>query len=1117
MGVRYGEWLVVACCVGVVACGVAEPRGGEPQPPEEAAAVETLSPGAHTTPGNAWAEQLPSRVAAEELRITRQENRWHAVNRASDLRAFLGAGGIDMHSRTGATGDWQVELTTKSIGRHSGPVQSWAPVEPVEGACDPHASPGLSAGCARQIEYRQARAVEWWRNGSRGLEQGFDLASRPPGDGELQIRLTVSGDVVPRLSDDRSEVLLERDGDTILRYRELVVRDALGASVASRLDVENREIVLEIVDSSAAYPLEVDPILTALPTWETNLPSTSITAVGGLGDVNHDGFDDLAVSAAGYDGGITNQGRVWIFHGSTNGTSWTPKRTLDGLQAESGFGHVVTGIGDVNHDSYADIAISAPLHDNSYTSEGRVYIYHGSGSGIGAFATRELDGGAPQAHFGWSISAAGKLNNDLYGDMIIGTNYWLGVPEPANGYAYVFHGSSSGIGTSATRTLLGLNKAAFGSKVCGGGDVNGDGWDDVVVSDPRADSGQTDEGLIYVYHGSSTGIGGSANYSRQVDQANALFGYQLAMGDIDNDGDADLAVTALNYDNPQIDEGRVFVYRGANPGGLGASFSSSFESQQADTNFGQSLAIRDLNADGFSDLFIGAPHFDGGHTDEGRGFVYLGSGAGMVATAAWTFDADQTSAKFGTSAAVGDFNADQIGDLLVAASDYDNGESNEGRAFLFKGNRWLVEANSNGAWMGYSIAGAGDVNNDNYDDVIVGLPFYDNGQTDEGRAMVFHGSAFGLKETAAWSYEGGAVSANFGVSVSSAGKVNNDAYFDVLVGAPGYDGTFTDEGRAYVFHGSGTGVLSSPARQLSASPNQANSGFGRAVASAGNVNNDAYGDIIIGADSYTKGQTDEGVAFVYHGSTSGIGTSPNRTLEVNQPGAGFGAAVAGAGSVNPDAYGDVIVGAPYLSNPESEEGGVWVFHGSSSGVSPTAAWSTEGSQAGAHFGTSVSGGGSFNNDAIADIVVGAPEYFQAGASRGALFSYHGGPGGLTGQALMTVGNPESRLGASVQVCGDVDGDSFDDVAVGASSTATGSGSVSVLYGATAGLSLTGSWFYWPSGTYRFGSALGAGDFNNDGFADLVVGEPLYTNGSNAEGRVHVFFGSSSGMGWPPQP
>ena len=181
---------------------------------------------------------------------------------------------------------------------------------------------------------------------------------------------------------------------------------------------------------------------------------------------------------------------------------------------------------------------------------------------------------------------------------------------------------------------------------------------------------------------------------------------------------------------------------------------------------------------------------------------------------------------------------------------------------------WTAESDQNNAFFGVSVGTAGDVNGDGYSDVIVGAFNFDNGQTDEGRAYVYHGSATGLSATAAWTAESNQATAYFGWSVGTAGDANGDGYSDVIVGAYGYDNGQTEEGRAYVYHGSATGLSASAA--WTAESNQASANFGFSVGAAGDVNGDGYSDVIVGARLYDNGQTDEGRAYVYHGDRKSV-------------------------------------------------------------------------------------------------------------------------------------------------------------------------------------------------------------------------------------------------------
>ena len=348
----------------------------------------------------------------------------------------------------------------------------------------------------------------------------------------------------------------------------------------------------------------------------------------------------------------------------------------------------------------------------------------------------------------------------------------------------------------------------------------------------------------------------------------------------------------------------------------------------------------------------------------------------------------------------------------------------------------LLESNQAGAAFGYSVASAGDVNGDGYSDVIVGAYLYDNGQTDEGAAFIYYGSATGLSQNAAALLEANQAGALFGYSVASAGDVNGDGYSDVIVGAYGYDNGQTDEGAAFIYHGSASGM--SIKLVLNLQVPQANAEFGWSVALAGDVNGDGYSDIIVGARSYVHGaltssQFYKGAAFIYHGSASGLSNSIRAVLKVNQVGPLFGYSVASAGDVNGDGYSDVIVGALAYDNGQTNEGAAFIYHGSSTGLSTTAATQLESNQASAHFGFSVAAAGDVNGDGYSDVIVGAYLFDNGQVNEGAAFIYHGSASGLstTAATQLESNQASASFGYSVASAGDVNGDGYSDVIVGA--------------------------------------------------------------------------------------
>src|SRR6185295_12153239 len=157
---------------------------------------------------------------------------------------------------------------------------------------------------------------------------------------------------------------------------------------------------------------------------------------------------------------------------------------------------------------------------------------------------------------------------------------------------------------------------------------------------------------------------------------------------------------------------------------------------------------------------------------------------------------------------------------------------------------WAPVGGQAGASFGAALAPAGDVNGDGFPDVLVGAPLYDNGQADEGRAYLYLGSKDGLATSPAWTWEPDQVGAQAGFSVAGAGDVNGDLYDDVLIGAPLYDRPgHVDAGAVFVFYGSATGLPLAPSRVLANDVTGAR--FGASVATAGDVNFNFFWDVIV--------------------------------------------------------------------------------------------------------------------------------------------------------------------------------------------------------------------------------------------------------------------------------
>lgn len=414
----------------------------------------------------------------------------------------------------------------------------------------------------------------------------------------------------------------------------------------------------------------------------------------------------------------------------------------------------------------------------------------------------------------------------------------------------------------------------------------------------------------------------------------------------------------------------------------------------------------DVNGDGYVDVVVGIHSYDNGETNEGRAIVYYGSASGLSTSINWSTEGNQVSASYGASAdSAGDVNGDGYDDVIVGANNFSNGQAGEGKAFVYHGSStglstsasWTYENNIASSYLGSSVAGAGDINNDGYDDVLVGtVASYPM----QGRVYLFLGSSSGLGSTPAWNITTSGAGMN-GILVNRAGDVNGDGYDDVIIGDPSETFDFVNrnrEGTARVYYGSSSG-LSTGLPDWWVNGNQAEARFGFSVSTAGDVNNDGYDDVIVGSLLYDNGQTDEGRAFVYLGSSSGLSTSPVWTGESDQAYAQYGFSVSTAGDVNLDGYDDVAVGSWLYDNGQIDEGRAFVYLGSSSGVNTTAVWTGESDQTEAHFGTSVAGL-DIRADGIDDLLLSADMYDGGQTDEGKIFLYDGVPETITGLQIV---------------------------------------------------------------------------------------------------------------------
>jgi hypothetical protein len=408
--------------------------------------------------------------------------------------------------------------------------------------------------------------------------------------------------------------------------------------------------------------------------------------------------------------------------------------------------------------------------------------------------------------------------------------------------------------------------------VVAGGDVNDDGFSDAVVGMPDSNG---DAGKVLIYKGSATGLSATPSWTLSLNgDGSSSFGRSLAVGDVNGDGSADVIVGAPNYSHNQTYEGAVFAFYGSTTGPDNV-YDWVKEGNQTSASYGFALALSDVDNNGSMDVIVGAPNYDGTdgtttYTDGGAVWVYLGSNAGISDLKAQKWIGAQAGATFGYAVGnAGDTNGDDRQDILIGAPKWDNGHTDEGKVFLYRGfatppnnPTWTVEGNQTSARFGHSVAGA-FVNIGNFSDVIIGAPYYDDGQTDEGKVFIYHGTSATMSTTATSTLQANVASARFGWSVANAGDVDKDilAVEEVIVGSP-KDGT-SSAGKARLYKRSGEGVWSV---DWEAAGVASGDEFGISVASAGSVNGDTKADVIVGAWLQDDGaDQNAGFAYVYHG------------------------------------------------------------------------------------------------------------------------------------------------------------------------------------------------------------------------------------------------------------